>query len=201
MLPHRKFAVAAVAIAALLQACAPDDGATTLQATRLPEPMALPEFDLIDQDGNEFNRDSLRNQWTLLFFGFTNCPDICPATLQQLAIARSKLLAARPDMPQPTIVLISVDPARDSVDSLRDYVAYFGDSVQGVTGDPEDLMRLSGSLGIYFEKQPGDNGDYSVSHSTAVLLINRAAEFHAVLSAPVKVETLVHDLPILMSAK
>ena len=72
MLPHRKIAVAAVAIAAMLQACAPDGGAKPLQATRLPEPMALPEFDLIDQDGNGFNRDSLRNQWTLLFFGFTN---------------------------------------------------------------------------------------------------------------------------------
>ena len=84
-----------------------------LHATILPQAAALPRFSLLDQNGAEFNNESLSDHWSLVFFGFTHCPDICPATLTQLAIARSRVLAGGENT-FPEIVLISVDPERDT---------------------------------------------------------------------------------------
>ena len=185
--------------AALLQACT--RGGQPLQATLLPEPMVLPEVSLVDDDGSPFTRDSMLGQWTVLFFGFTPCPDICPTTLQQLATARSRLAVEKPASPLPEIVLISVDPERDTPAVLGEYVAYFGENLHGASGDPRELALLTSSIGIFFEKEPVIDGDYNVSHSTAVVLINPSAEFHAVIGSPLDIDAIVHDLPLLMADK
>ena len=119
-------------------------------ATTLPQPIALPQFSLLDQSGAEFSRDSLSGHWSLVFFGFTRCPDICPATLQQLVIARSRTLEVASEFPQ--IVLISVDPERDTPELMAEYVAKFGAGITGVAGTLEELRKLTSALGIYFEK-------------------------------------------------
>ena len=130
-------------------------------ATILPQARTLPHFSLLDQNGAEFNNESLLGEWSLLFFGFTHCPDICPATLQQLAIARSRILQeGAADFPK--IVLISVDPERDTPDVMAEYIAHFGDGVTGVTGSLTELRTLTAALGIFFEKSDGQNGDYTV---------------------------------------
>lgn len=170
-------------------------------ATLLPEPLPLPEFSLSDQDGELFTRDSLRGQTSLLFFGFTHCPDICPATLQQLSLARKQIAEASPGNPLPAIVLISVDPERDTPGKLDKYVSAFGEDVTGVTGTRESLLPLTSALGIFFERQPLDGGDYTVSHSTAVLVVDGDANFRALFSAPHKTEYFVHDIPLLMAAQ
>ena len=104
-----------------------------LHAMVLPQSRALPQFSLLDQNGTEFNTESLRDQWSVLFFGFTHCPDICPATLQQLAIARKRVLdGGRSTFPN--IVLISVDPERDTPAVMAEYIGHFGDRMTGVTG-------------------------------------------------------------------
>jgi len=167
-----------------------------LHATILPQPGTLPQFSLLDQDGAEFNNESLHDQWSLLFFGFTHCPDICPATLQQLAIARSRVLQqGAADFPN--IVLISVDPEHDTPDVMAEYVAHFGDGVTGVTGSLTELRTLTAALGIYFEKSDGRNGDYTVGHSAAVIVINKNAEFHALFSAPHNIDHFVGDIPLI----
>jgi protein SCO1/2 len=170
-----------------------------LHATILPQPGTLPHFSLLDQDGAEFSNESLHGQWSLLFFGFTHCPDICPATLQQLAIARSRVLQqGAADFPN--IVLISVDPERDTPDVMAEYVAHFGDGVTGVTGSLTELRTLTAALGIFFEKSDGDNGDngdYTVGHSAAVIVINKNAEFHALFSAPHNIDHFVADIPLI----
>jgi len=170
-------------------------------ATLLPEPLPLPEFSLSDQHGEPFTRDSLRGQTSLLFFGFTHCPDICPATLQQLSLARKQIAEASPGDPLPAIVLISVDPERDTPGKLDKYVSAFGEDVTGVTGTRESLLPLTSALGIFFERQPLDGGDYTVSHSTAVLVVDGDANFRALFSAPHKTEYFVHDIPLLMAAQ
>lgn len=171
-------------------------------ATVLPSPMVLPEFALNDHDGKPFSRDSLKGDWHLLFFGFTHCPDICPATMQLLAITRRTLAAeGLSETTLPKIVLISVDPERDSTDVLKSYVSYFDENIVGVTGDLSELRTLTKPLGIYFEKSPTGDGGYNVDHSAAVLVINRNAEFHALFSAPHSVENLLHDLPLILASK
>lgn len=174
-----------------------------LHATVLPEPLPLPEFALRDQHDEAFTRDSLRGQTSLLFFGFTHCPDICPATLQQLALARKEIAETSNGRtrPLPRIVLISVDPERDTAGKLEQYVAYFGEGVDAATGSPEAVREFTSALGIFFEKQASDDGDYTVNHSTAVLFIDEEAALRALFSAPHKTEHFVHDVPLLMAAR
>ena len=170
-------------------------------ATLLPEPLPLPEFSLTDQHGEPFTRDSLRGQASLMFFGFTHCPDICPATLQQLALARKQLAQKTPGVALPEIILISVDPERDTPAKLAEYSAHFGDGVAAATGSLEAIRDLTSPLGIFFEKQPGGEGDYTVSHSTAVLFIGEDAALEALFSAPHQTESFVHDIPRLMASR
>lgn len=166
----------------------------------LPAPMPLPEFSLVDQAGDAVAGDRFQGRWSLVFFGFTHCPDICPTTLQILATVKSELAAAGED-PLPQIVLISVDPERDTPELIGTYVDYFGDDNLGITGSLEELRKLTSGLGIYFEKQPGNGDDYAVDHSAAVLLINPDAEFHTLFSGPHVIENFVHDLPLIMAAR
>jgi protein SCO1/2 len=166
----------------------------------------LPEFTLQDQSGELVNADTFRGQWDLVFFGFTNCPDVCPTTLQLLASVKKQLLESElKELPR--IVLLSVDPERDTPDLLATYVDYFGSGNLGVTGDLSEIKKLTSALGIYFEKVPNspldsgssdNSGNYNVNHSAAVLLINPDAQFSALFSAPHKIENYLHDLPLIM---
>ena len=181
-----------------------------LHATVLPEPLPLPAFTLNDEQNEPFTRERLLGRTTLLFFGFTHCPDICPATLQQLALARKQLQqqtaeASSTDTASPpgalTIVLISVDPERDTPEKLKAYVSHFGEGVTAATGSPESIREIASALGVWFQREALGEDDYTVSHSTAVLVIGEDATFRAVFSAPHKTEYFVHDLPLLMATR
>ena len=163
----------------------------------VPAPQALPEFTLVDQNGSTVTAETFRGQWDMVFFGFTNCPDICPMTLQILASAKREL-AASDKQHAPRIVLVSVDPERDTPEVLGKYVNHFGEGNLGISGELAELTRLTTALGIYFEKMPADGENYSVNHSAAVLIINPQGEFSALFSAPHDVSSFVHDMPILM---
>ena len=165
------------------------------QATVLPETRDLGEFAMTDHDGRPFTRDALRGSWSLVFFGFTNCPDICPATLQQLAIARQRLADDGAGFPR--IILVSVDPERDTPERLAQYVGQFGAGIVGVTGDVAEITKLTRPLGIYFAKSGDPEGDYSVDHSAVVLLLNENGQWHSLFSAPHSVDAFVHDIPML----
>jgi len=168
-------------------------------AFAVPIPQPLPAFTLIDQNGNAVTADTFRGQWDLVFFGFTNCPDICPTTLQILANAKRAFISAKIEV-TPRIVLVSVDPERDTPEIMGKYVDYFGDGNLGVSGELAELTKFTAALGIYFEKMPAEGENYSVNHSAAVLVINPQGEFSALFSAPHDVSNYVHDLPILMGA-
>jgi len=199
--PRHRF-IAIVAIVAIAtgtwlsyQVMAP--AAVPETATLLRPPSLLPGFSLLDHEGNAIGRDVFSGHWSLVFFGFTHCPDICPLTMQVLADARKQLAeAGTEELPQ--IVLVSVDPERDTPELLGQYVGYFGDDNLGITGELAEIRKLTGGLGIYFEKTATVDGNYSVDHSAVVLVINPRGEFHALFGAPHQVENYVHDLPILM---
>jgi protein SCO1/2 len=169
-------------------------------ATILPAPGDLPDFSLVDQHGSPVDADSFRGQWDLVFFGFSHCPDVCPTTLQTLANARRELVESGAKS-IPRIVLVSVDPERDTPEIMGRYVGYFGADNLGVTGELDQLRQLTSGLGIYFEKVNADDENYSVDHTAAVLVIDPAGQFVALFSAPHTVENYLHDLPIIMATK
>ncbi len=182
-------------LAGLLLALRLDEPVEPVAGFVLPQPQPLPEFSLVDQSGNAVTADTFRGRWHLVFFGFTNCPDICPATLMTLSTATSKLRELGHST-VPRMVLVSVDPERDTPEQIGRYVDYFGAGNLGVTGDLGELQKLTSALGIYFEKQPGD-ADYAVDHSAAVLLLDPLARLHALFSGPHVVDDYVHDIPVL----
>ncbi len=165
----------------------------------LPTPTPLPEFALVNQQGEDVTSEAFRDHWSLVFFGFTHCPDICPTTLQILSTAR-KTLADNGQDPLPRIVLVSVDPERDTPELMARYMGYFGDDNLGITGSLDEVNKLTKGLGIFFAKQPGNEENYSVDHSAAVLVVNPEAEFHALFSGTHQVENFVNDVPLIMDA-
>ena len=170
----------------------------TQTATTLPAPAELPEFSLLDHNGQAIGRDVFEGYWNLVFFGFTHCPDVCPLTMRVLADARSQLAAIGQE-PLPRIVLVSVDPERDTPEIMSQYVGYFGDGNLGITGELEEVRKLTNGLGIFFEKASMNGDDYSVDHSAVVLVINPGGRFHALFGAPHEAANFVHDLPIIMA--
>lgn len=166
-------------------------------ATVLPQPAELPEFSLTDSTGSERSRELFLNDWHLLFFGFTHCPDICPMTLATLSSAQRELAAAGTEN-IPRIVLVSVDPERDTPDVLGDYIRHFGDGHVALTGPEPALRELTEPLHIYFNKVALEDG-YTMDHSSVVLLVDPEGRFHSLFSGPHTVDNFVHDLPILMN--
>ena len=185
----------ALAVLTLFRASEPE---APVSALIIPSPNALPDFALVDQSGAPVTAATFRGQWDLLFFGFTHCPDICPTTLQTLSAAQQALRDSGAKT-LPRIVLVSVDPERDTPEALQKYVSHFGDKHLGVTGELEQIRVLTKALGIYFDKVFGEDDDYTVDHTAAVLVLNPQGEFSALFSAPHIADNYVHDLPIVMS--
>ena len=170
--------------------------ATLFEASR-----PLPAIALQDQSERAFDRGRMRGHWTLLFFGFTNCPDVCPTTLATLAEARRQL-ADLPPGEIPDVVLATVDPARDTPATLARYVAHFDPSFTGITGSPESIEAFTRDLGVaVMIGAPAADGSYTVDHSAAVFLIDPAAEFTALFSTPHDAATIARDYRRIVSAR
>lgn len=136
-----------------------------------PQFKQIPDFSLTADDGRAFTQADLRGRWSLVFVGFTHCPDICPTTLADLAKAR-KSMEDLPELERPQIVFVSVDPERDSPRLAGDYAQYFDPSARGVTGDHAALQPFARSLGMVYMQSPLDGGGYTVDHSASVAIIN-----------------------------
>lgn len=190
--------VAIVAVAGgmlLARALFTSQGSTQLalaKATLLTPPRPLPEFELIDQDGSPFTQAQLRGHWSVLFFGFTHCPDVCPTTLGVLAKARQEL-SDLPDELQPHVVLVSVDPKRDTPQQLASYVKFFDSSFTGVTGTERSIDEFTRAIGVPVAITPTQNGDYSVDHSAALFLIDPQGNMRALFSTPHVVSVIADD--------
>ena len=189
---------AAIAAGLLFALSLVGEDAVPVQATVLPVGNELPEFSLVNQDGTAIDRHAFEGQWDLVFFGFTHCPDVCPTTMALLKLVREQLAAQGQD-PLPRVVLVSVDPERDTPEAIGKYVDYFGAGNLGITGELAEIRKLTGDLGIYFAKIETDDDNYSVDHSTVVLVINPEGRFRALFSAPLSVDNFVHDLPLIMA--
>ena len=126
-------------------------------------------FQLTDHTDQTVTEEIFIGRASAVFFGFTHCPEICPTTLNDLAIAR-QALANGSDKLQ--IVFITIDPERDTVDVLKDYIPYFGDQVTGITGKPEHILQLAKDWGIFSERIKTSGGGYTINHTATVFLLN-----------------------------
>ena len=125
-------------------------------------------FSLKDVNNNPINEKSFEGPLTALFFGFTHCPDICPMTLNKLDIIIDRL---EKDNKKLQVVFISIDPERDTPEVMRDYINSFNNKFIGITGKPEKIFLLSQSWGIISQKIFSEDGQYTVDHSSPVILL------------------------------
>lgn len=147
----------------------------------LPVPLAIEDFELVDHQGAPFDRSRLEGRWSVLFFGYTYCPDICPLTLQRLAEVQP--LLSEDGIPSQQVVFVSVDPDRDR-DRIREYVAYFHPSFIAATGEPAQIERLARSVGAFHEKARQEGDGYLINHSSVLFLVDPSAKLRAVLEDP-----------------
>lgn len=158
--------------------------------TRYPEPRKLKALSLDSADG-PVTEDAFRDQWDLLFFGFTHCPDVCPNTM---ALLRQTVHQFESNPPR--VWLISVDPERDTPEILQSYVEYFHPEFRSATGSPDAIADLASQLNVAYFIEPHEDGDtsYTVDHSSAVLVVSPDAELFALASAPLDPLVLAADL-------
>ena len=170
------------------------------RATLFAEPRALPAFELVDQGQVPFGPDRLRGRWTFLFFGFVHCPDVCPTTLATLADVRRKIASeSAHDVPQ--VVLVSVDPDRDTPPVLAKYVAHFDSSFTGVTGDPAAIETLTQALGVaVFIGPPAEDGSYAVDHTAAIFLVDPEGRVAALFNTPHEAGAIARDYRSIVAA-
>lgn len=164
----------------------------------LQQPRAISEFSLVDASGAPFTRESITGQWTALFPGFTNCPDICPTTLGVLRDVVQKLEA--PKRTQWQIVFLTVDPARDTPKALSQYVSYFSKDFVGVTGDKDEIDGLTKDLSIAYRYTPNEQGGYTIDHTATIVLINPQGQVAGYLQPPYQPERLAADLRATLEA-
>ncbi len=143
------------------------------------------EFELLDHRGKPFSRAQLLGRWTLVFFGFTHCPDICPTTMVELADLKLQLVNTEAEATQ--VVMVSVDPARDTPERLSEYVPYFHPDFLGVTGDFAAILSFAQRLNAPFRKLSEPNGDYQMEHSANVVLMNPRGDYHGFFRAPLDI--------------
>ena len=144
----------------------------------LPKVSAISEFSLYDQNAQTISNNELKGHWTLLFFGYTFCPDVCPTTLAEL-----NKVAAKVENDAFQVVLVSVDPERDSPKQLKDYINYFNPKFQAWSGEISQIESLARQLHIFFQKQPFEDS-YLMDHSSQVVLINPKGEYVGFFTAP-----------------
>ena len=133
------------------------------------------KFSLKDVNDNTITEKSFEGQLTAIFFGFTNCPDICPMTLYNLDLVINELDEKKKDNFK--VFFVSIDPIRDTPDTIKNYLDDFENNIFGITGDPKKVFLLSQSWGVLSEKIFTEDGNYLINHSSSVLLLRDGKYF------------------------
>ncbi|NGY06199.1 SCO family protein [Solimonas terrae] len=160
--------------------------------TLLQTPRPLTGFKAIDQDGQPFGLEQMQGHWTLIFPGFTSCPDVCPTTLALLRQVDDQLGSSAQQL---HIDFLSVDPDRDTPARLKQYVAAFDPRFTAMTAPEPELQKLARMLGVAYAKVPGKSADdYTMDHSAALILIDPQARIAGYMTPPFDAAKLSADL-------
>ena len=166
------------------------------QATYLYDQLKIvPDFQFTDHEGRPFTNQSIRDQWTLWFFGFTHCPDICPTTLSLLSAAVNQLEEDH-GVENVSIIFVSVDPERDTPDRIKAYVNAFNNKAVGVSAYDESLAPFLQNMGIIAVKQKETDlqRDYLVDHSSVIYLIAPDTGISALFNTPHRIDSITDDV-------
>lgn len=154
-----------------------NNGAITFET-----PKSIDDFQLVSHTGDVFSKENLEGRWTLLFFGFAQCHHFCPATLALLNEVYGQLESGIRNKTQ--VVMVTVDPGRDSVDVLSKYVPAFNPNFVGVTGEFLPIKLLANQLDVPFQKPANAGDDYQVAHGESIVLINPRGEYQGFFRSP-----------------
>ena len=179
----------------LLSAPADTTAAEGLKAGVFNPPREAPDFSVRGSDGTALSLSRYRGKVVLLGFGYTSCPNVCPATLAVLAQAQRKLGALAS---QVQVIYLTVDPERDNAERLRQYLAAFDPTFVGGTGTDAQMAAVRSSYGVTAEKH-GTGSDYAVAHSSFVYLITRDGRLRALMPFGHKADDYVHDISMLLN--
>ena len=161
----------------------------------------LGDFSLIDNHGREFGPAELRGNWSLMFFGYTNCPDFCPSTLTTLA-ALEKRVRADKTVSAPRVIFVSVDAKRDTPAQLDKYVPNFDPEFIGLTApDQPKIEAIAKRWNIAVSLQPATDGNYTVDHSGAIFVIDPSGKLAAILTGPFTVDAMREDYRRIVSSR
>jgi len=170
--------------------------------TYLENPRAVNEFTLMGTDNKNFSNSNLKGHWTLVFFGFTNCGYVCPTTMAELG-KMYRLLENKSVKDLPQVVMISIDPERDSIAKLSSYVTSFQSSFYGARGEEQAIKAMTREMGIAYakvaNKDSSDPQNYDVQHSGAIMLFNPQGELNAFFTTPHHADLLAKDYMLLVS--
>ena len=157
----------------------------------LVRPMEIDNFELTDQNNEVFNKKSLEGGWTVLFFGYTNCPDVCPTTIYKLAEIKNGI---KEDLPSANFntVLVTLDPDRDSTERLDEYIGYFDETMLGVTGTYENIQSFTSSLSVFYQRINKEEG-YDFNHTASIFVFDKDGSLFATMSPANTVGELESD--------
>jgi protein SCO1/2 len=190
---------AGTATALYLRHAAPRADLTT--GTLIEPARELKDFSLIDYDYRKFGSANLRGHWSILFFGYTHCPEFCPATLATLAALR-KRLRSDPGAVSPQVIFVSVDAKRDTPEQLKRYVPRFDPSFIGLTAtDQPQIEAIAKNFGVAVGIRAGSKDDYIIDHSTAIFIMDPFGKIAAVLTGPFSVDALLNDFRLILAAR
>ncbi|MBN1668397.1 MAG: SCO family protein [Anaerolineales bacterium] len=168
----------------------------TYHGTVLQTPIPAYDFKLQASQGQNLRLSDFKDQVVLLYFGYTFCPDVCPATLSELAAAR-EILGQAADQVQ--VIMISVDPERDTPQVLAEYVQYFDSSFIGLTGTPQQIQQVASQYGIFYQAQQGTAATgYLVDHTASVLVIDRQGQLRLILPFETEAPDIASDIEQLL---
>jgi protein SCO1/2 len=148
-------------------------------------------FSLVDQNGKTFTDADLKGHPSLVFFGFTHCPEICPTTLFDISEVLNKL---GPDANKVNAVFVTVDPERDTPATLKDYISNFNPRMTALAGDPASIAAVAKAYRVYYKKVPQDGGDYTMDHTAIVYLMDKQGHFVAPFNLKRSPEDAAADL-------
>ena len=134
---------------------------------------------LIDHYGKPFESSTLKNKPSLLFFGFTNCPEICPTTLADLSEITKEVTSSVDAI---NIIFVTLDPKRDNKEHLKDYVQYFDRNIIGITGDKNEIKKFAKNWGVFYETVKTSNNNYTLNHTATVFMIDELGNFRGTIS-------------------
>lgn len=146
------------------------NGALAQKSAAAPAPRASVDLKLIDADGKPFDMASLSGKPVAVFFGFTHCPDVCPMTLQRLALMKEKIGSKFDDL---QVVFVTLDPERDTPATLKSYFASMPIRVTGLTGTADQIARAAKQFDVYYETVRYSESDYTIDHTASLFLLDR----------------------------